>query len=164
MVGLDWAGKTTILNKIRVGDIAYSLPEIGRNVEATKFKNITFFSWDVSGNGDLPSYWHSPDLNMEGLVFVVDSTDREHVSEAAKEFQRIIRNELRKEVDIVLVIANKQDLPNAMTVARLTDQLDLHSIAHLKWHIQPTCATTGDGLMEALDWLGKSLADKHRLF
>ena len=57
---------------------------------------------------------------------------------------------------VLLVFANKQDLPNAMTVEEITDKLKLHSIKQ-EWHIQPSCANTGDGLYEGLEWLSQKL-------
>jgi signal recognition particle receptor subunit beta len=58
----------------------------------------------------------------------------------------------------VLVFANKQDLPNAMTASELTDQLGLQSLRNRKWYIQATCATQGHGLYEGLDWLSNELS------
>ena len=57
----------------------------------------------------------------------------------------------------VLVFANKQDLPNAMSVAEVTDKLGLHSLQNRKWYIQATCATSGEGLFEGLDWLSANI-------
>ena len=59
---------------------------------------------------------------------------------------------------ILLVFANKQDLPNAMNAAEITDKLGLHSLRQRNWYIQSTCATTGDGLYEGLDWMSSSLS------
>merc|ERR1712038_1884374 len=63
---------------------------------------------------------------------------------------------------VLLVFANKQDLPNAMTAAELTDKLGLHNVQHRQWYIQSACATTGDGLYEGLDWLSRTLSSKKR--
>ena len=60
----------------------------------------------------------------------------------------------------LLIYANKQDLPNAMNAAEITDKLGLHSLRQRNWYIQSTCATTGDGLYEGLDWLSTSLKGK----
>ena len=60
----------------------------------------------------------------------------------------------------LLVFANKQDLPNAMSVAEVTDKLGLHSLKNRKWYIQSTCATSGDGLYEGLDWLSQTLGQR----
>ena len=54
---------------------------------------------------------------------------------------------------LLLVFANKQDLPNAMNAAEITDKLGLHGLRQRKWYIQSTCATTGDGLYEGLEWV-----------
>ena len=58
---------------------------------------------------------------------------------------------------ILLVFANKQDLPNAMSVNDVTEKLGLNQLRNRKWYIQGCCATTGDGLYEGLDWLSKAL-------
>ena len=90
---------------------------------------------------------------------MVDSNDRERVNEAAEELNKMLsEDELRDAA--VLVFANKQDLPNAMSVAEVTDKLGLHSIRNRKWYIQSTCATSGDGLYEGLDWLSNVLNAK----
>ncbi|MGH0169922.1 UNVERIFIED_CONTAM: hypothetical protein FKN15_058197 [Acipenser sinensis] len=95
----------------------------------------------------------------EGLIFVVDSNDRERVNEAREELMRMLaEDELRDAV--LLIFANKQDLPNAMNAAEITDKLGLHSLRHRNWYIQATCATSGDGLYEGLDWLANQLKNK----
>ncbi|KTF78739.1 hypothetical protein cypCar_00017979 [Cyprinus carpio] len=122
-----------------------------------------------------------------GLIFVVDSNDRERVAESAEELSKMLQeDELRDAV--LLVFANKQDLPNAMAVSELTDKLGLQSlrsrtvhtlnqvtltctcfnigsflIVHClfpQWYVQATCATQGTGLYEGLDWLSNELS-KH---
>ena len=94
-----------------------------------------------------------------GIIYVVDSNDRERIDEAALELQKVLReDELRDSV--LLVLANKQDLPNAMSVAEVTDKLGLHSLRSRQWYIQATCATSGDGLYEGLDWLSTALKNK----
>ncbi|CAN6992763.1 hypothetical protein Bca4012_047883 [Brassica carinata] len=89
---------------------------------------------------------------LKGLIFVVDSNDRDRVVEARDELHRMLNeDELRDAV--LLVFANKQDLPNAMNAAEITDKLGLHSLRQRHWYIQSTCATSGEGLYEGLDWL-----------
>merc|ERR1712020_772764 len=88
---------------------------------------------------------------------VVDSNDRERISEAKDELQKMLQEDELREA-VVLVFANKQDLPNAMTASELTDQLGLQSLRNRKWYIQATCATQGHGLYEGLDWLSNELA------
>ena len=78
------------------------------------------------------------------------------IDDAKEELHRMLNeDELRQA--ILLVFANKQDLPNAMNAAEITDKLGLHSLRQRNWYIQSTCATTGDGLYEGLDWLGQNV-------
>ncbi|XP_058481066.1 ADP-ribosylation factor 1 [Solea solea] len=156
MVGLDAAGKTTILYKLKLGDIVTTIPTIGFNVETLEYKNISFTVWDVGGQDKIRPLWRHYFQNTQGVIFVVDSNDRERCAEAREELLRMLaEDELREAV--LLVFANKQDLPNAMSAAELTDQMGLHTIRHGPWYIQATCATTGDGLYEGLNWLAANL-------
>jgi len=159
MVGLDAAGKTTILYKLKLGEIVTTIPTIGFNVETVEYKNINFTVWDVGGQDKIRPLWRHYFQNTQGLIFVVDSNDRERITEGAEELNKMLNeDELRDAA--VLVVANKQDLPNAMSVAEVTDKLGLHSIRNRKWYIQSTCATSGDGLYEGLDWLSNVLSGK----
>jgi len=156
MVGLDAAGKTTILYKLKLGEIVTTIPTIGFNVETVEYKNISFTVWDVGGQDKIRPLWRHYFQNTQGLIFVVDSNDRERVGEAKEELNRMLNeDELRDAV--LLIFANKQDLPNAMNPAEITDKLGLHSLRMRNWYIQSTCATSGDGLYEGLDWLSTQL-------
>lgn len=89
----------------------------------------------------------------------MDSNDRDRVDEAALELQKLLREDELREA-VVLVLANKQDLPNAMTVADITEKLGLNSLRNRQWYIISTCATSGDGLFDGLDWLANALKSK----
>ncbi|PHT99233.1 Cysteine-rich receptor-like protein kinase 2 [Capsicum chinense] len=162
MVGLDAAGKTTILYKLKLGEIVTTIPTIGFNVETVEYKNISFTVWDVGGQDKIRPLWRHYFQNTQGLIFVVDSNDRDRVVEARDELHRMLNeDELRDAV--LLVFANKQDLPNAMNAAEITDKLGLHSLRQRHWYIQSTCATSGEGLYEGLDWLSNNIANKSLL-
>ena len=156
-VGLDAAGKTTILYKLKLGEIVTTIPTIGFNVETVEYKNISFTVWDVGGQDKIRPLWRHYYQNTQGLIFVVDSNDKDRVGEAHDELHRMLSEDELREA-IVLVFANKQDLPNAMSVAEVTDKLGLHSLRNRKWYIQATCATSGEGLFEGLDWLSANIA------
>ncbi|KAJ1675538.1 ADP-ribosylation factor 2 [Spiromyces aspiralis] len=156
MVGLDAAGKTTILYKLKLGEIVTTIPTIGFNVETVEYRNISFTVWDVGGQDKIRPLWRHYFQNTQGIIFVVDSNDRERIPEAREELNRML-NEDELSNALLLVFANKQDLPNAMNIREITEALGLMSIPR-KWHIQNTCATTGDGLFEGLEWLSNNLA------
>ena len=82
--------------------------------------------------------------NTQGLIFVVDSNDRERITEAQDELQKMVNHKFEQQLvhelfyfklqedelrdATLLVFANKQDLPNAMTASELTDKLGLQSL------------------------------------
>eukprot|EP01066_Platyproteum_vivax_P002753 Platyproteum_vivax@DN1342_c0_g1_i1.p1 len=160
MVGLDAAGKTTILYKLKLGEVVTTIPTIGFNVETVEYKNISFTVWDVGGQDKIRPLWRHYYQNTQGLIFVVDSNDRDRVEDAAREELHRMLNEDELRDAVLLVFANKQDLPNSMTAAEVTEKLNLHSLRQRQWFIQSTCATSGDGLYEGLDWLSRALAQK----
>ena len=156
MVGLDAAGKTTILYKLKLGEIVTTIPTIGFNVETVEYKNIKFTMWDVGGQDKLRPLWRHYFQNTNGVIFVVDSNDKDRVAQARDELHKMLsEDELRNAV--LLVFANKQDLPNAMTTAEVTDKLGLHSLRQRNWFIQGCCATSGEGLYEGLDWMSVNI-------
>ena len=61
---------------------------------------------------------------------------------------------------VLLLFANKQDLPNAMAISEMTDKLVLQSLRNITWYVQATCATQGAGLYEGLDWLSNELSKR----
>jgi ADP-ribosylation factor protein 1 len=156
MVGLDAAGKTTILYKLKLGEIVTTIPTIGFNVETVEYKNISFTVWDVGGQDKIRPLWRHYFQNTQGIIFVVDSNDRERISEAREELQRMLNEDELRDA-LLLVFANKQDLPNAMTAAEITDKLGLQGLRQRTWFIQAACATSGDGLYEGLEWLSVNI-------
>ena len=107
----------------------------GFNVETVEYKNICFTVWDVGGQDKIRPLWRHYFQNTQGLIFVVDSNDRERIAEARDELNRMLaEDELREAV--VLVFANKQDLPQAMNPAEITDKLGLHNMRNRNWYIQ----------------------------
>lgn len=134
---------------------------LGFNVETVEYKNISFTVWDVGGQDKIRPLWRHYYQNTQGLIFVVDSNDSDRIDAARDELHRMLNeDELRDAV--LLVFANKQDLPNAMSAAEMTDKLGLHGLrpSYRQWYIQACCATTGDGLYEGLDWLSATLVKR----
>jgi ADP-ribosylation factor protein 1 len=156
MVGLDAAGKTTILYKMKLGEIVTTIPTIGFNVETVEYKNLKFTMWDVGGQDKLRPLWRHYFQNTHGVIFVVDSNDKERVGQARDELQKMLAEDDLRDA-ILLVFANKQDLPNAMNCQEVTDKLGLRSLGARTWFIQGACATSGEGLYEGLDWLSANI-------
>lgn len=158
MLGLDAAGKTTIVYKLKLGEVLNSIPTIGFNVETVEFKNIKFNVWDVGGQDKIRVLWRHYYPGTQGLIFVVDSSDRNRVNLAKQELHKMLEEEDLKDA-VLLVFANKQDL-GVMPVAEVIDKLDLQSIKGRDWYCQGTSALTGAGLYEGFNWLTKKLSGK----
>ena len=106
MVGLDAAGKTTILYKLKLGEVVTTIPTIGFNVERVEYRNISFTVWDVGGQDKIRPLWRYYYENIQGLIFVVDSNDRERIDDAREELHRMLNEDQLRDV-VVLVFANK---------------------------------------------------------
>ncbi|XP_067824896.1 ADP-ribosylation factor-like protein 5B isoform X1 [Heptranchias perlo] len=152
IVGLDNAGKTTILYQFLMNEVVHTSPTIGSNVEEIVVKNTHFLMWDIGGQEMLRSTWSTYYTNTEFVILVVDSTDRERLTLTKEELYKMLAHEdLRKAA--VLVLANKQDMKNSMSAAEISKFLTLTSIKDHPWHIQACCALTGEGLGQGLEWM-----------
>ncbi|GAA5891109.1 hypothetical protein JCM5296_007381 [Sporobolomyces johnsonii] len=156
MLGLDAAGKTTILYKLKLNQSVTTIPTVGFNVETVTYKNVKFNVWDVGGQDKIRPLWRHYYTGTQGLVFVVDSQDRERIDEARTELHKILNDREMKEC-LLLVFANKQDLPDAMTPTEVTEKLGLLRMKDRSWYCHPSNALDGDGLFEGLNWLSQNL-------
>lgn len=167
MVGLDAAGKTTILDKLKLGAARETVPTIGFHVETVDYRNVTFHLWDVGGQKRLRTLWRMYYEGANAVIFVVDSNDRARVSEVREELRTLLSDPLLAGAAL-LVLCNKQDLPHRLTPAELVEGLGFRDLsdnglgrylAGHKWYVQGCCAQTGDGLYEGLDWMCSHLPD-----
>jgi len=155
MLGLDAAGKTTILYKLQLGDVIASIPTIGFNVETIEYKNLKMTMWDVGGQHRIRPLWRHYFQNTDAMIYVIDSADRERIEEAREELYKCLEDELLRNVP-VLVFANKADMPKAMQAKEIVAELGLAKMRR-EWHVQESVAVKGEGLYEGLDWLSKAL-------
>jgi ADP-ribosylation factor protein 6 len=143
-------------------------------VETVTYKNTKFNVWDVGGQDKIRPLWRHYFSGTQGLIFVIDSSDRERIDEAKVELSRIIQDREMKDA-LLLVFANKQDVQNGMFVdafdkgansdnitamkpKEVSDRLGLDSVAkNHTWKVEPSCATTGEGIFEGLAWLSNHI-------
>lgn len=159
MVGLDAAGKTTILYRLKLAEVVTTIPTIGFNVETVQYRNITFTVWDVGGQEKIRKLWRHYYRGTNAVIYVVDCNDIDRIEDARAELMRVLDDSDMRDVPL-LVFSNKQDLPHSMTVVEVSDKLGLRTLQGHPWFIQGACATTGDGLYEGLDWLSRTLSSK----
>merc|ERR1712098_294564 len=161
MVGLDAAGKTAILYKIKHDEVVTTIPTIGFNVETITTDKITFTVWDIGGQDKIRPLWKHYYEDTEAIIFVVDSNDQDRLKLAKEELHTMLRDDQIRDA-IILVMANKQDLPNAMSAQELKEKLELPKVCNSAWHIQGACAVQGMGIHEGLDWLADAIKDKQK--
>ncbi|NXM85415.1 ARL14 protein, partial [Oenanthe oenanthe] len=151
MLGLDSAGKSTLLCRLRYKDVFLTLPTIGFNVDMIEAgKDFTLTFWDVGGQKKMRELWSNFLEDSDGLLYVVDSSAKHRLDESRREFELILKNESLKNVPVV-VLANKQDLPGALNAEEITRRFKMKKFcSDRNWYVQPCCAITGEGLPEAL--------------
>ncbi|MHA1231347.1 MAG: ADP-ribosylation factor family protein [Candidatus Helarchaeota archaeon] len=159
MIGLDNAGKTSILNYLKSGEMTQTIPTMGVNYESVKFKNLTFNCYDIGGQTAFRQFWGEAVQDCNALLFVVDSADRERIEESKKEIIQIIKEFLPPSVPI-LIIANKNDIEGHLTEAEIARIFEMPELKEKTWHVQETSVKTGYGLVEAFIWLYEQLTGK----
>ncbi|KAM7086544.1 ADP-ribosylation factor-like protein 2 isoform 1-T1 [Molossus nigricans] len=150
--GLDNAGKTTILKKFNGEDIDTISPTLGFNIKTLEHRGFKLNIWDVGGQKSLRSYWRNYFESTDGLIWVVDSADRQRMQDCQRELQSLLVEE-RLAGATLLIFANKQDLPGALSSNAIREALELDSIRSHHWCIQGCSAVTGDNLLLGIDWL-----------
>ena len=162
MVGLDAAGKTTILYQLKLGEMTQTKPTLGFNVETVSYKNIEFMVWDMGGQDKIRQLWSHYYEGTQALIFVVDSADAARLPEAKSELQKLLAEPELKDA-LLLVYANKQDVAGALSVQQVAESLQLGDLPDSRvWYLQACAAASADGagVTDGLDWLAGELAKR----
>ena len=130
MLGLDAAGKTTLLYQLKLGEHTATVPTLGFNVETVSYRNIEFMVWDMGGQDKIRQLWSHYYEGTQALIFVVDSADAERMDEARQELHKLMEQEELKDA-VLLVYANKQDVAGALSVQQVAESLQLLSLIHI---------------------------------
>lgn len=159
MVGLDNAGKTTILYKLKMGEIIVTIPTIGFNVETVKYNNVSFTVWDMGGQSKIRPLWRHYYHGVQGLIFVIDATDRERLTgsddSAKSELHNILKHDEMSDIKI-LIFANKSDIVDSLSVSDIVDSLDLRYVKQ-EWKCIATSGLKNIGIYEGLEWLTEKI-------
>ncbi|RKP37100.1 ADP-ribosylation factor-like protein 5B-like protein [Dimargaris cristalligena] len=156
IIGLDNAGKTTILYKLMMDEVVETTPTIGSNVEEVRFRNLKFLVWDVGGQDALRTTWSTYYCDTKAVILVIDSSDQGRLHIAKRELHRMLQDENTHDAP-VLIYANKQDMPQSLTATQISNLLGLVEIKDRPWHIQACSAIKGDGLIEGMAWVADQI-------
>lgn len=148
LLGLDSAGKSTLLYRLKYNEAVVTAPTVGFNVEMVEAerKAPSLTVWDVGGQRGMRPHWEQYFADTAGVVFAVDCADRQRLPEARRELERVLRSRGLRRAPLV-VLANKQDVAGAVGAEELTERLGLRTqCADRLWFVQPCSARTGAGL------------------
>ena len=183
MLGLDSSGKTTLLYRMK---LKHNMPSEHQPQPTTAFnvetirpydttdnvsitntsnikynKNLKFVIWDTAGHDDVRPLWRAYVRKSDAMIFVIDSSDSARFDEARTELDSILCSTESHGIPL-LILANKQDAPGAVTSLEMARKLDLDSLKDsVNWHLHPTSGRCGEGVQDALVQLADMIA-KHR--
>ena len=158
MLGIDGAGKTTILYKLKLGEVRTTIPTIGFNVESIEYKKLSLTVWDVGGQDRIRPLWKHYYEGVNAMIFVVDVNDIDRMNEVIQELKLLINEDHLLRLPY-LIYANKIDLPNQINMVQFNNEL-YKIMAKNNYHIQKCSAVKGEGLYEGLEWLNTELLKK----
>ncbi|KAI9025007.1 ADP-ribosylation factor-like 2-like protein [Phycomyces nitens] len=159
MLGLDNAGKTTILKRINGEPIDTISPTLGFNIKTLEHEAYKLNIWDVGGQKSIRSYWRNYFEQTDALVWVVDSADRLRMQDCKQELSSLLQEE-RLAGATLLVFANKQDLSGALSEQDIRMALGLDDIKSHHWAIMACSAVTGNNLLKGMDWIVSDVASR----
>ncbi|KAJ9613263.1 hypothetical protein H2200_003205 [Cladophialophora chaetospira] len=184
MLGLDNAGKTTIVKKIMNEDVNTVSPTLGFIIKTIDFRGYCLspsppviagwtltqmaFSyklniWDVGGQKTIRSYWRNYFEKTDALIWVVDATDRLRIDDCTAELRGLLLEE-RLAGAALLVFLNKIDVAGGMNKQEATQLLGLERILTHRWTVIPCSAITGENLENGLDWVVQDARDRLFLY
>ena len=161
ILGLDNAGKTTLLYQMQCGEVKMTVPTLGFNVESVKYENLTFQMWDLGGQSEIRPYWKCYYPKTNAIVFVIDSSDKERIDIAKQELFLLLQEDELKGVPIA-ILANKQDIDGVLSDIEISEKMGLSEIKNRQWAIFKTIAKTGKGLDDAFKWLTGILKEDNK--
>mmetsp|Transcript_17064 Transcript_17064/g.52392 ORF Transcript_17064/g.52392 Transcript_17064/m.52392 type:complete len:178 (-) Transcript_17064:191-724(-) len=152
VLGLDNAGKTTILKRFSGEDIGEIAPTLGFDIKTLAYKGYNLNVWDVGGQQTIRSYWRNYFEQTDGIIWVVDSADRVRLNDCRRELHALLHEEKLAGATL-LIFANKQDIPGAASPEQISKALDLDAdaFATRHWQVQTCSAVTAEGLVEGVD-------------
>jgi small GTP-binding protein len=162
LLGLDNAGKTSILYRLKIGEVVTTVPTTGFNVDTLEYKSLRFTVWDIAGQRKFRPLWRHYFEDSDAVIFVVDSCDSdERIEEATDELHSMLEEpELRG--CPLLVFANKQDMHQSRTRDDMMTRMRFGELRHDRsCRLEPSSVVTCQGIHEGLNWLADQIKYNH---
>ena len=158
-LGLDNSGKTTIIKSFLSQDPTSTSPTLGFTINTLKYKSNTINFWDMGGQTTIRSYWRNYFEETDGVIWVVDSSDKLRLNDCKDELHNLLKQEKLAGATL-LVFCNKQDINGALNVEEIKNILELDTITTRHWIIMPCCGLNGNGLENGLEWLMDDISSR----
>jgi ADP-ribosylation factor-like protein 2 len=159
ILGLDNAGKTTIVKKFNGEDINTISPTLGFNIKTLFFKDFKLSIWDVGGQVSIRTYWRNFFEQTDGLIWVIDSSDQSRLQACKVELHELLKQEKLAGATL-LIFYNKSDIEGSMSLQQIKEFLDLDKIHSRHWAILPSSGVTGSGLYQGINWMVNDISDR----
>ncbi|XP_039635355.1 ADP-ribosylation factor-like protein 3 isoform X1 [Perca fluviatilis] len=169
LLGLDNAGKTTLLKQLAAEDISHITPtqvqigthlvaesHTGFNIKSVQSSGFKLNVWDIGGQRKIRPYWRNYFEDTDVLIYVIDSSDRKRFEETSLELAELLEEEKLAAVPL-LIFANKQDLVTASPASELAESLSLHTIRDRMWQVQACSAVTAEGVQDGMTWVCRNI-------
>ncbi|XP_058876447.1 ADP-ribosylation factor-like protein 3 isoform X2 [Acipenser ruthenus] len=160
LLGLDNAGKTTLLKQLASEDVSHITPTQGFNIKSVQSQGFKLNVWDIGGQRKIRPYWRNYFENTDVLIYVIDSADRKRFEETGQ-MAELLEEEKLAGVPL-LILANKQDLLTAAPASEITEGLNLHIIRDRAWQIQACSAVTGEGVQDGMTWACRNITTRKK--
>lgn len=181
ILGLDNAGKTTIVKSLTGQSLDDVEPTLGFQIHSLEFLDYQLNLWDIGGQSSIRAYWRNYFEQTDGIVWVIDSSDVSRLGMVRGELDKVLQQE-RLAGASLLIWANKQDLAGSLSMTEIAkalqlrvhpDQID-HDSSTVEdmpkneigndldrhWSIQACSAMTGEGLLEGMEWLISDIGER----
>jgi ADP-ribosylation factor-like protein 2 len=157
ILGLDNAGKSSVVKTFLGESIDSISPTLGFNIVTLAFDDYKLNCWDIGGQKSLRCYWRNYFEQTDALIWVVDSADTDRLAMCRAELDALLGEEKLAGASL-LVLANKQDLDGALPLRSIEQRLQLTSIVNRHWRVEACSARTGTGLRDGVAWLVHDVA------
>ncbi|XP_064314186.1 ADP-ribosylation factor-like protein 3 [Phalacrocorax carbo] len=161
LLGLDNAGKTTLLKRLASEEVSTITPTQGFNVKSVHSHGFKLNVWDIGGQRSIRSYWRKYLGSTDLLIYVIDSADQKRFEETGQELAELTEEESLTGVPL-LVFANKQDLVTAAPAAEIAEGLRLHTYRDREWQIQACSALSGEGVQDGMNWISSQIMNRKK--
>ncbi|EEC45225.1 predicted protein, partial [Phaeodactylum tricornutum CCAP 1055/1] len=162
LLGLDNAGKTTLLHRLRTGDIRHFPPTDRPSQEYFRYGNVSFQAWDLGGHEAVRHLWEDyVSTQVSAVFFMIDATDDGRVEEAAYELDALIGEQLVKDIPVAVLLNKCDEEERALTSADICRRIEYDNLAQTqgtdKMAVFRISVLKGEGYQDAFRWISNFL-------